>query len=163
MWQRDKVEGKAFLFNHEFAADNNIQFVEDDELRDCELTDGDNESRPENFHFIIQPGRTVGDFLRAWHAIGAAGCFAGKTSDDSGEIDSRAHNLFIHSAPFLKPAEQGFAGGVRKRSLEHGLAHARRLANDHDFADDSAARYRRWNNARTATALPQSRDVFTQT
>jgi hypothetical protein len=158
--ERDEIEAKTIVHDDEAAADDGVEFVEDDELGNGEFTDWNNESWAQNFQFVVHPGGTIRDLLRIGHTIRATDCLSRKTTDDGGEVNSRTHSRLIYSAPFLKPAEQCFAGGMREGTFENRFADAGRLADDHDVADDRAACDRRWNDARATAALPQSRDMF---
>lgn len=105
MRKRDEIEGKAFILDDEPATNDAIEFVHDDEPGNGKSANGNNESRTQDLQLIVHPGRTIRNLLRRWHAIGPAGCFSGKTTDDSSEVDSRTHRRFIHCAPLFKPAK----------------------------------------------------------
>ena len=155
MRKRNHVEAMPGTLNAKFAADHFFQLRTIDELRDSQPTDGNNEARPQNFDFIIHPGRAVANFVRSRNAIRAARIFSGKTATDRCEINFRSDCSFVHPAEFFEPAKKCLASGMRKRSLQNRFPRTGRLPNDHYVAHDCAARDRRGFHARATTALQQ--------
>ncbi len=139
MRQRNQFEAVAPMNNAKFAANYVFQFCTVDELHDRQSADGNNETRLQNPNLIIDPQRTVANFVRRRDAVGAAGIFAGETAADGGEIDLRSNSGFVHSAKLFEPTEKCFAGGVRKRSFQHWFPGTGCLPNDHYVAHYRAA------------------------
>ena len=48
MRQWNKVEAKEFALDGKSSTDDGLEFVEDDKLRDCQATDRNDETRPQN-------------------------------------------------------------------------------------------------------------------
>jgi hypothetical protein len=136
MRQRNEIERERLSFDQEFTTNYRMEFLEHDEFADREFPDWNDQLRTQDFQFIVHPRGTIGDFVTRRHTIGATGAFAGETSDNSREVDSGTHHRFIHAAPLFEPAKQSFAGGMRKRPLQHRLAHPRSLTDEDDFAED---------------------------
>src|SRR5215510_13865504 len=144
-WMRkgNQVERMPCALNTKFAADHFLQFRAIDELGDSQPTNRNNETRSQNFDFIIDPRRAVANLVRSRNAICAARIFAGKTAADRCEINFRSNGGFVHPTEFFEPAEERLAGGMRKRSLQNRFPWTWRLTNDHHVAYDCAARDRR--------------------
>src|SRR2546423_10927836 len=139
VWKGNQVEGPPFVANHERPANHFIQFFEGKKLRDGQFADGNDQLRSQNIDFIVHPGRAIPDLVRRGDAVAAGGSFSRETAADGGEVNLRADLFFVHSAELLKPAEKRTARGPGKWFAEHGLFHAGRLADEHDFAHDRAA------------------------
>jgi hypothetical protein len=86
--------------------------------------------------FVVHPRRTIPDLIGRGNSIAARGRLAGKTAADGGEVNLSAHLFFAHSAKLLEPAKQSAARGPRERFAENRLFHTRRLADEHDLAED---------------------------
>jgi hypothetical protein len=140
-----------------------FQFHEWNEPRDCQSSDGNDKARAQNFEFIVHPRGTVLNFLGIWDAIGAARHFTGKTAANGGEINRRANLLFRKSAKSTEPIEERPTRGVCEGALQHGFAHSRCLADEHNATNDCASRNRWRKHARTTAALDESRDVLFET
>jgi hypothetical protein len=139
MRQRNQVEAVARMHDAKFAANYVFQFCAVDELHNRQSADGNNETRLQNPNLIIDPQRTVANFIWCWDAVRAAGIFAGETAADGGEIDLRSNGCFVHSAKSFEPTEECFASSVRKRSFQHWFPGTGRLPNDHYVAYYRAA------------------------
>jgi hypothetical protein len=109
-------------------------------LHDGQPAYRNNKARPQNFDFTIHPGRAVANLTRSWNAICAARILSGETATDGCEINFRSNCRFVHPTEFFEPAEKCLASGMRKRSLQNRFPRAGRLTNDHDIAQDCAAR-----------------------
>jgi len=155
MRKRNHVEGVSCSLDTKPAADHSFQLRAIDELRDSQPTDGNDEARPQNFDFIIHPGRAIANLLRSRNTICTARIFSGKTAADRGEIDFRSDGGFVHPAEFFEPAKKRLASCMRKRSLQNWLSWAGRLTNDHYIAHDCAARDGRGFHARATAASEQ--------
>lgn len=154
MRKRNYVEAMSGTLNTKFAADHFFQLRAIDELRDSQPADRNDEARPQNFDFIIHPGRAVANLVRSRNTICAARIFSGKTPADGGEINLRSNCGFVHPAEFFEPTKKCLAGSMRKRSLQNRFSGAGRLTDDHYVADNCAARDWRRFHAR-ATTTPQ--------
>ncbi len=160
MRKRNHVEAMPGTLNAKFAADHFFQLRRIDELRDSQPTDGNDEARPQNFDFIVHPGRAVANFVRSRNAIRAARIFSGKTAANRCEINFRTDCRFVHPAKFFEPPKKRFASGMRKRSLQNRFPRTGCLPNNHYVAHDCAARDRRGLHARATTAAQQARHVL---
>jgi hypothetical protein len=134
MRQRNQVEAVARMNDAKFAANYVFQFCTVDELHDRQAADGNNEARLQNPNLIIDPQRTVANFIWCRDAVAAAGIFARETAADGGKIDLRPNCGFVHSAKLFEPTKECFAGSVRKRSFQHWFPGTGRLPNDHYVA-----------------------------
>ena len=139
MRQWNQVETVARMRDAKFAANYVFQFCAVDQLHDRQAADGNNEPRLQNPNLIIDPQRTVANFVRRRDTVGAAGIFARETATDGSEIDLRSNGGFVHSAKLLEPTEKCFAGGVRKWSFQHWFPGTGCLPNDHHVAHYRAA------------------------
>lgn len=162
MRQRNQVEAAAVATKRKGASDDFVEFFERKELGDRELTDRNNEPRLEEIDLIIHPGRTIPDLVRGGNPVAARSRFPGKATAYRREIDLGANLFFTQSAELLKPAEEGATRCPGEWLAQHRLFHARRLADEHHFAQDRSAR-NRWRQHPGATpALQQARDMFSQ-
>jgi hypothetical protein len=155
MRKRDHVETVPCALNTKSAADHFFQLRAVDELHNSQSAYRNNQTRPQNFDFIIHPGRAIADFIRSRNAICAARILSGKTTADGGEINFRTNCSFVHPAEFFEPPKKRLTSCVRKRSLQNRFARTGRLTNDHNIAHDCAARDWRGFHARTTTAAQQ--------
>src|SRR4029453_11361189 len=117
MRKRNAVEAMPGTLNAKFATDHFFQLRAIDELRNSQPTDGNDKAWPQNFDFIIHPGRAVVNFVRSRNAICAARIFSGKTAADRCEINFRTDCSFVHPAEFFEPPKKRLASGMRTRSL----------------------------------------------
>src|SRR4030095_13478431 len=120
------------------------------------------EAPPQNFDFIIHPGRAVANLVRSRNAICTARILSRKTPADRGEINFRPNSGFVHPTEFFEPTKKGLAGGMRERSLQNRFPRSRRLTNNHDVAHDCAAGDRRRFHSRAAAAAKQLCDMSVQ-
>src|SRR6266853_3210719 len=118
MRQRNQVEEVARTRDTESATDHVLQLCTVDELHNRKPANGNDEMRPQNSNLIIHPQRTIANLIRRGDAIRARGIFAGKTTADSGEINSRANGDFVHSGKLFEPTEKRFPSSVRKRPFQ---------------------------------------------
>ena len=160
MRQGNQVEGATVVPKGEGAPDHLVELLEREELRNREFADWNDELRLQEIDFVIHPGRTIPDLVRRWDAVAARWRFAGKTTADRREVNLRAHLFFTQSAELLEPAEEGAPRRPRERFAEDRFFHPGRLADEHHFAQNGSARNRWRYHPRTATALPQARDMF---
>lgn len=158
--QWDQIKGAALILDSEAASDDLIEFFEGQELGDREFANGDNELRSEKIDLVVHPGRTIPDFIRRGNAISTGRSFSRKTAADRSEVNFRANFFFGHRTELLEPAEQGAAGRPRERFPKHRLFHARRLADQHDFAENGSAGNWRRQHSRTTPALQQTGDMI---
>jgi len=159
VWERDEVENAVLVSNGKGAANDFIEFFERQKLGNGEFADWDDQFGTQEIDLVIHPGRTVPDFVRRRNPIPARRRFAREATTDRGEVNFGANLLFIHAAELLEPAEQRPASCPREWFAEHRFFYAWRLANQHDFAEDWAARNWRRQHPRATPALKQSRDV----
>lgn len=155
MRQWDKIDIYIVALGPELSPNHIFERVEWNELGNGEPADRNDQSRSQDFELIIQPRRAIADFVRRGHPIAAAGRFSGKTTNNRGEINCRSDRGLIHAAELFEPAEESSTGGMRERSRQGWLADARRLTDNHDLAQDRAARNWWWNDTRATPALTQ--------
>lgn len=160
MRQWNQIEQVARMHDAKLVSNYFFQFRTIDELDDRQSADGNNKTRLQNPHFIINPQRTIANLVRRRDAVGAAGIFARETAADSGEIDLRSNGGFVHPAKLFEPAEECLAGCVRKRSFQPWFPRAGRLPNDHHVAHDSSAGDRRRLHAQAETAAKKRPYMF---
>jgi hypothetical protein len=159
MRQRNYVKVMSGARNLEFSANYVRQSFAVDELRDSQPPHGNDETRLQDLNLIVHPRRAVANLARRRNAIRAAGIFSGKTPADCREINLRADGGLVHRAEFFEPTKKRFTSSVRERSLQNRFPRAGRLTNDHDVADDCAARDWRRFHTRAAPATQQCRHV----
>src|SRR6266480_1349731 len=143
MRQRNQIELMKRALDVKFPANHFFQFRAIHELSDSESANWNNKSRAQNCDFIVQPGRTIVNFVGRRHPIRPARIFSGKASADRGEINCRSDGCFIHSAELFEPAEKRLASGVREWSLQNWFSRSRSLTDKHDVAKNRAAGNRR--------------------
>jgi hypothetical protein len=162
MRQRDKIDISFSTLDLKLASDDLIEFFERNELRDREAADRNQETRLQDFHFVIHPRRAVANLIRRGHAIATARSFPGKASTNGREIYCRSNHRFIHSAEFFEPAEKSFTGSMSEWSFQNRLADTGRLSDENDVANGGAARNRRRQHARATPALHKARNMIIQ-
>ena len=118
---------------------DDVKLLAVDKLHDGKAAHGNNKSRSQNFELGIHPTGTVANFIGCGDTIAAARRLAGKTADDSGKIDLRAHCEFIEPAKFLEPAKQGLTSGMSERSFQSRFADSGSLSDHHNLAVYGAA------------------------
>ena len=155
MRQRNYVEMMPRTFYLKFAADYLLQFFAVDELHDSQPSYGNDETGPQNLNFVVHPRRAIANLIWHWNAIRAAGIFPRKTPADCREINFRSNCGLVHTAKLFEPSKKSFTSGMCKRPLQDRFARTGRLPDDHDVADDCAARDRRRFHARAAPATQQ--------
>jgi hypothetical protein len=160
MGQRNHVEGPAIATLRKGSADHFVEFFERQELRNGQFADWNDEARSQQFDFVVHPGRTIPNFVGSRNTISPRGRFPREAAADGGKINPGAHFCFAQIAKLLEPTEEGAARRPGKRFAEDRFPGARRLTDQHDFAQDRPAGNRRREHARTAPALEQLRDVF---
>jgi len=139
MRQWNQVEVVVRVEDPKFTTDYEFQFRTVDKLHDRQSANGNDETRLQDANFILHPQGTVANLIWCWNAIGASGAFSRKTTADGGEIHLRSDGGFVHSAKLFEPAEERFAGRVRKRPFQRRFSRTWRLPNDHHVAHDRAA------------------------
>jgi hypothetical protein len=159
MRQRNQLEAASFIANPKQPADDFIELFERKELRDGEFADRNYELGSKKIDFIIQPGRTIPDFIGRGDAVAAGCCLSRKTAANSCEINFGSHLFFVHSTELPEPAEKSAAGRPGKWFPEDGLFHARRLADQDHLTQNWPTCYRRRQHPRATPALPQKDNV----
>ena len=134
MRQRNKIIAAPPALYAESLANHFLEFRNGNELRDRQSADWNDQAWPENFHFIIHPGRAVTNLLRTGNAVAASGSFAGKAPTNRCKINFGTHIGFAHSAKLFEPSKKCTAGGVSEGPLQNRFAHARGLSNQHYVA-----------------------------
>lgn len=162
MREWDQIKIVIVSAKEKFTADDAIEFLARDKLRDRELADRDDEAWPQNLEFFLHPRGTISNLFRDRNAVAPARRLPRETTNDGGEINARTDRCFVDSAKFFEPAEESLPRGMREWPFQNRLPHARRLAHDDDVAYDCAAGDRRWNHARTPSTAPQTGDMFLQ-
>jgi len=137
--QGNQVELVSDVGDAEGLADDGIQLLQRHELFDGEFADGQDKLRLEDFDLTMQPGGAIADFVGRRDTVAAGGFLSWKTATDGGHVDGGTENLFRHAGGFVKPAEQGFAGGPGKGTTEERFLVAGGLADEDDFAEHGAA------------------------
>jgi hypothetical protein len=162
MGKRNQIKSATLPPDLEGAAYDLVEFLEREELGDGEFADGNDELRSQKVDLVVHPGRAISDFVRRRDAVATGGSFSGKTAADCSEINPRPHLFFAHPAELLEPSEESAARGPCERFPEHRLLYSGRLADEHDFAEDSSAGDRRWRHSRATAALAQKGNVLIQ-
>lgn len=153
MGQGDQVEIAAVSAERKRSADNFVQLLEGKKLRDGKFAHRDDQQRAQKIDLVIQPGRTIPDFIRRRNAVTARGRLAREATADGGEINLRTHLGFIQMAEFIEPAKEGAAGCPGERSAQNGFSDAGCLPDQDDAAKNRSSGDRRWEHPRTTPAL----------
>ena len=143
------------IVDAEPAANGLLEFARNDELCDGELAHGNDQLRLEDFNFPLQPWRAIGDLERRWHTITSPRFLSRKAATDGRHVDAGAKDLFRNCTVVGKPAEEGLACRPGERFAKHRLFFAGRLADQHHFAPDRAARNRGSMHVRAQRTGPQ--------
>jgi hypothetical protein len=162
MGQGDEIKRHAMVIDQKLATNHFIEFGEGDELRDCQFSDWNHQPRPQDFELVIHPGGAIANFLGRRDPVAATGRFPRETSTDGSEVNGGSKGSFVHSSEFFEPAKKCFAGRMSERSFQDRLAYARRLADQHHFAQNRAAGNRRRDHPRATPASPETCHVFTE-
>jgi len=105
MRQGNEIELVSGSIESEFATDQVGQRCRREELRDGELSDGDDQFRLEKRYFRIEPGGAVGNLHGVGNSIAASFGFAGKTATNCCHVNGCAELFLCHSASALEPSE----------------------------------------------------------
>jgi hypothetical protein len=160
VWQRKQIKCRSIVADSKTAADYLVERVEDNEPCDRKSPNRNYQIGLQNFKLVIHPGGAVPDFVHRRYPIATAVTFSRKAAADGGEIKLGSHRELIHPAKPLEPSEQRLASGMCERPSQYRLTDTWRLANEHYFADDGAARNGWWNHSRASPALHQLRNVI---
>ncbi len=160
MRERNQIEDPTFAPELETASNHLVEFVEREELRDREFSDGNHESRPKNLELIVHPGGAVADLVGRGNAITTGWRFTRETAADGCEIDLRPHPIFSHAAEFIEPTEQRSAGGPGERTSQNRFFHSGSLTDEYHSTNDGTAGNRRREHVRALAALPQLSDML---
>ncbi len=162
MGQWDQIERATLAAEPKRPADNFVEPLERNKLRNRKFPHRDDKPRTQEIDFIIHPRRTIPNLVRGWNAVSTRGGFSGETAADRCKINRGAHLRFVQMTKVLEPTEEGAARGPGKRSAQDRLSDSGCLTDQHDFAQDRPAGNRGREHAWTTPTLEQLRDVFVQ-
>src|SRR5258708_2079715 len=146
MGERNQIEDATFVADLERATDNFIEFFEGEKLGDGEFTYGNDQIWLEKVDLIVHPGGAIPDLVRRRDSVATCAIYPGKTAADGRKINRSAHLFLGHSAKLPEPSKKGAARSPGEGFSKHRLFYARRLADEHDFAEDGATGNGRWQH-----------------
>ena len=162
MGKRNQIERAMLGKDPERTPHHFVELLKGKELGDGKFAYGNEQSRLKKSDLIVHPARAIPDLIGSGDPVATGGGFARKATAHCTKINRGAHLFLRHPAELLEPAEESSACSPREGFPEHRFLYAGRLADEHDFAEDSASGNRRWQHSGTAAALAQKRDVLIQ-
>src|SRR4051812_48645557 len=136
MRQRNQLKRTPFITDPEGSPDDFIELFEWKKLGDGQLADGNDEIGLEQIDLVVHPARAISNFFRSRNAVATRGSFTREAATDGREINRRANLVLVHSTKFAQPTEKSAPGCPGKRFPEDRFFHARRLTDQHYFAQD---------------------------
>ena len=108
------------------------KFTDIEKLCDRKLSHRNDQLRPQEPDFPLQPWTAGGDLLSRWHPVTSFRTLARKTTTDGGHVDTRPELLLVNSDG-SKPFEEGFSGSPGEGFPGRTLAITGRLSDKQDL------------------------------
>lgn len=162
MGQWDYIECATATTQPEGPPYDFVELLENNKLCDRKFADRNDELWLQKIDFIIHPARAISDFIRRRNAIATRGCLAGKTAANRSKVNPRAHLRFTQMTELIEPTEERAASRPGEGLAQNRFSHARRLADEHHFAENRSAGNWRRQHPRTASTLKQACDMLIQ-